>query len=69
MRSYYWRNPEQKEIDIVEEESDDLRAYECKYGSKIAKLLLSFNRMSPHTSFETINPNNVFDRYLNNQKN
>ena len=69
VRSYYWRNPEQREIDIVEEESEDLRAYECKYSSKIAKMPLSFNRMYPNATFETISPYNVFDRYLNNQKN
>ncbi len=69
VRSYYWRNPEQREIDIVEEESEDLRAYECKYSSKIAKLPLTFNRMYPNATFETISPYNVFDRYLNNQKN
>ncbi len=64
-RSYYWRDQDQREIDIIEEEADAIRAYECKYNAKkIARVPLSFTRMYPDASFETITPSNVFEAFL-----
>jgi len=64
VRSYYWRNAEQREIDIIEEESDSLRAYECKLNSnKTVRIPLAFSRMYQGYSFECVNPDN-FARLL-----
>lgn len=57
VRSYYWRNLDQREIDLIEEESTELRAYEMKYSStKLPKLPLSFSRDYPnHSSYTLVN--------------
>lgn len=65
VRSYYWRNQDQREIDIVEEEADSLRAYECKFSAKKeARIPIAFNKMYPGHTFETINPENYSDKLL-----
>lgn len=57
VRSYYWRNLEQREIDLVEQEGQDLRVYEMKYkSSKLPKLPIAFTRSYPdYTSYELVN--------------
>jgi uncharacterized protein len=65
VRSYYWRNADQREIDIVEEEAGGLRAYECKFSTKkIARVPLAFAKMYPDQVFTTINPDNFSDGLL-----
>ncbi|MGI9027654.1 MAG: ATP-binding protein [Candidatus Saccharimonadales bacterium] len=66
VRSYYWRNQDQREIDIIEEETDELRAYECKYGTRgNVRVPISFTRMYDDAIFSVITPANVFDSFLN----
>lgn len=66
VRSYYWRNNDQREIDLVEEESDVLRAYEVKINpNKSAKVPLAFSRMYPDHSFNVVNPLTYVDEILN----
>lgn len=66
VRSYYWRNNDQREIDIIEEESDVLRAYECKLNSKkTIRIPLAFSRMYPDYKFSVVNPDNFSDILLN----
>ena len=65
VRSYYWRNADQREIDIIEEEAGMLRAYECKLGAnKIVRIPLAFSRMYPEHTFEVVNPNNFSNTLL-----
>ena len=65
VRSYYWRNADQREIDIVEEEADMLRAYECKFNpKKEVRVPLAFSNMYPSYEFATINPDNFPDKFL-----
>lgn len=66
VRSFYWRNADQREIDIVEEEADVLRAYECKINTKkkTIHVPLAFSRMYPNQLFEIINPDNFFEKFL-----
>ncbi len=59
VRSYYWRNADGREIDIIEEEVDQVRAFECKFGTKtFARKPIGFSRDYPEASFETVNPLN-----------
>lgn len=59
VRSYYWRNADQREIDIVEEEADTLRAYECKFSAKkTVRVPLAFSKLYPSQVFDAVNPNN-----------
>ncbi|MFO0971093.1 MAG: ATP-binding protein [Candidatus Saccharimonadales bacterium] len=57
VRSYYWRNLEQREIDLIEQEGPDLRAYEMKYKSaKLPKLPVAFTRNYPdYKSYKLVN--------------
>ncbi len=59
VKSFYWRNADGREIDIVEEEGDLVRAFECKYGTqKMAKKPVGYMRDYPDSSFHTVNPRN-----------
>jgi len=65
VRSYYWRNADQREIDIIEDESDILRAYECKVNNKKAvRVPMAFSKMYPNYTFNVANPDNFSDILL-----
>lgn len=65
VRSYYWRNNDQREIDIIEEESDEIRAFECKYGDKKKiRIPVAFTREYSEVPFEVVSPSNVFTIFL-----
>lgn len=65
VRSFYWRNLDQREIDLIEEEETELRAYEFKYGSKkLPKIPIAFTRSYPDYSlYQLVNPDN-FSQYM-----
>jgi len=57
VRFYYWRNYDQQEIDIIEEESDLLRAFECKYSDKkTVKAPSGYTTKYPNSSFVVVSP-------------
>ena len=58
VRSYYWRNNDKREIDLVEEEGGSVRGIELKYGSKKPKLPIDFSREYPDAEFLVVNPDN-----------
>jgi predicted AAA+ superfamily ATPase len=65
VRSYYWRNAEKREIDLIEEEAENLRAYECKLSDKkTVRMPLAFDRAYPDHSFEVINTSNFPEKLL-----
>ena len=65
VRSYYWRNADQREIDIIEEENDAIRAYECTFNAKkTAKVPLAFSKRYPTQVFDTVNPENFADKLI-----
>lgn len=54
-RFYFWRNYQQQEIDLIEEENGTLRAFEMKYTApKRIKTPNSFKATYPETSLECI---------------
>ncbi len=58
-RKYFWRTHQQQEIDYLEEENQNLRAFEFKWSNKKKKNLpKSFQEAYPNTPFETITPKN-----------
>lgn len=62
VKSFYWRNADGREIDIIEEEGDLVRAFECKFGAqKFAKRPVGYTRDYPESSFLTINPRTFRD--------
>jgi len=59
---YFWRTYDQQELDLVEEEADQLRAYEFKYNpNRKVKVPGGWKRAYPDAKFELINTSN----YLN----
>ena len=58
IRSFYWRNSDKREIDLVEEEGNNVRGIELKYGVKKPKLPIDFSRAYPDAEFLVVNPDN-----------
>lgn len=61
VRSYYWRNSNKREIDLVEEDGLNLRAYEFKLGNKRPRLPTEYARLYPDSDYTTVNPDNFND--------
>jgi uncharacterized protein len=60
--SYFWRNYDQKEIDLVEELNGSLSAYECKWNaSKKENPPKDWKNKYPEAKYQNITP----DNYLN----
>lgn len=68
VKSFYWRNNDGREIDIVEEEGESVRAFECKFGTrKPAKQPIGFKRDYPNNSFWTVTPINYSELLLSDE--
>jgi uncharacterized protein len=62
IQQYFWRTYDQQEIDLIEEGSGMLSAYEFKWNNKkTIKAPGAWNRAYPNASFEVINRNNYLD--------
>lgn len=59
--SYFWRTRQQHEIDYLEEENGELRAFEFKWNARKAntKCPESFQTAYPTASYQVITPENV----------
>lgn len=64
-QSWFWRTQQQKEIDYLEEEDGQLKAFEFKWNAKKSNVSLpnSFAEAYPGTSFQVVTPQNV-DEFL-----
>lgn len=60
-QSYFWRTRQQHEIDYLEEENGELRAFEFKWNARKgnAKCPESFQTAYPTASYQVITPENV----------
>jgi uncharacterized protein len=59
---YFWRTYDQQEIDLIEEISGQLHAYEFKYSiTKTAKTPAAFKNAYPDAKFNLVNPDNFSD--------
>lgn len=58
IRSYYWRNRDKREIDLVEEEGSVVRAMEFKLGKKRPRVPVDFQRSYPGSEYVVVAPNN-----------
>jgi uncharacterized protein len=60
--NYFWRTYDQQELDWVEEEGDQVRAFEFKYQlNKPIKPPAAWSKAYPHASFEVIHSGNYLD--------
>ncbi len=58
-RQFYWRNRSKQEIDLIEESSGTIKAFEFKYSSnKTVTMPKSFEELYPGTELQVINPEN-----------
>lgn len=56
---FFWRTHTKQEIDLIEENGDDLKAFEFKYKGKIiAKPPTQWQKGYPKSSFSTVSPEN-----------
>lgn len=59
---YFWRTYQQQEIDLIEEHSGKLFAYEFKWASnRIVKQPSSWQKSYPESEFRVIHPENYLD--------
>jgi predicted AAA+ superfamily ATPase len=57
---YFWRTTQQQEIDLIEENNQQLTAFECKWGKKNkSKFPVTFTANYPGTITHTITPDNI----------
>lgn len=62
---YFWRNTEQREIDLVIEKNNELQTVEIKWNpNKKASLTKSFINIYGDTQFKVIHRENFFDELL-----
>ncbi len=62
VRSYYWRNSDKREIDLVEEEGSSISAMEFKLGKKKMHKPIDFSRNYPHSDYSVVNPDNFISQ-------
>jgi predicted AAA+ superfamily ATPase len=66
---YFWRTTQQQEIDYLEEQDNIMNAYEFKWGQgKQKQVPLTFSRAYPHSSFQSINPENFKNFVMQNKQ-
>jgi uncharacterized protein len=58
---YFWRTYDGQEIDLIETSSDNISAYECKWGESSGKVPGAFSNAYPDADYQIINRLN----YLN----
>jgi uncharacterized protein len=64
---YFWRNYNQQEVDLIEMEEGEIRAYEFKYSiTKKIKVPPAFSSNYPEASFAVISRDNYLD-WITNQ--
>jgi uncharacterized protein len=57
---YFWRTTQQQEIDLIEEENGQIRAFECKWNSKKrSRFPQTFTANYPGAQMEVVTPGNI----------
>jgi len=54
VKSYFWRNKNQSEVDYVETKSDSIKAYEIKWQRKKAAVSRAFLNQYPNAQFDIL---------------
>lgn len=62
VHQYFWRTYDQQEIDLIEEEDGQLRAFEFKWSpKKNPKAPVGWTKNYPESTFQIISPNNFLE--------
>ncbi len=57
---FFWRTTQQQEIDLIEENEDGLKAFECKWNKKAkARIPLTFKENYPEADIRIVSPENI----------
>ena len=58
---YFWRTYDKQEIDLIEEDSSNLLARECKWGNRKPSTPRAFQSAYPHAVYRVISPENYLE--------
>ena len=58
---YFWRTYDKQEIDLIEEDSSNLLAWECKWGNRKPSTPRAFQSAYPHAVYRVISPENYLE--------
>jgi predicted AAA+ superfamily ATPase len=59
---YFWRTTQQQEIDLIEEENNQMRAFECKWSpKKQPRFPQTFTANYPNAHTEVVTPDRIED--------
>ncbi len=61
---YFWRTYDKQEVDLVEETSENLSAFEFKWGDKTANVPKAFREAYPQATFNVVNRENYLQYIL-----
>lgn len=65
-RMFFWRTYDQQEIDLVEEHSGTLEAFEFKWGNSKSKVPIAWSKTYVDTNFSVVTPKDYPSWLLNN---
>lgn len=58
---YFWRTYDQQEVDLIEVQNQEIKAFECKWSAKSSKAPVAFSKIYPAASFTEINNQNFIN--------
>lgn len=58
---YFWRTYDQQEVDLLEIQNQEMKAFECKWSAKSSKAPAAFHKLYPDASFTEINNQNFLN--------
>lgn len=58
---YFWRTYDQQEIDLIEENSGNIKAFEMKWGNRKSRSPKAFTENYPEATFQVVNRENFFE--------
>ncbi|MGB4414474.1 MAG: ATP-binding protein [Paludibacter sp.] len=58
---YFWRTYDQQEVDLIEVQNQEIKAYECKWSAKSSKAPVAFSKIYLAASFTEINKQNFIN--------
>lgn len=58
---FFWRTYDQQEIDLVEETTGKINAFEFKWGNKTPKVPQVFDQSYPGSAYQIVNPDNYLE--------
>jgi predicted AAA+ superfamily ATPase len=61
LESYFWRTYDQQEIDLIEIENEEIRAFACNWKLHKHKIPVAFSKAYPEASFHFIHQDNYLE--------